>query len=259
MTVDTLPPKPRRFAWIWILFGGLVIALMVADLDINLKTLLWAYQDILEYFSRYSRPDFSEWRHYTVLMVQTVTIAYWGTILAFIIGFILAPFASLALTPGPLAYNVSREILNLLRAIPDLMLALIFVSSIGLGPLPGILALGLHTGGFLGKFFSESLDRVPAGRYDAIAAVGARFAQRVMFAGWPSIMRETAGYTLYIFDRNVRMSSVLGLVGAGGIGLELHDTLRLFNYNQAAALILMLMATIFSIDTLSSVLRGKLK
>ena len=259
MTVDILPTKPRSFAWIWTLFSGLVIALIVADLDINLKTLLWAYQDILEYFSRYSRPDFSEWQRYAVLMVQTITIAYWGTVLAFVIGFILAPFASIALTPGPLAYNASREILNLLRAIPDLMLALIFVSSIGLGPLPGILALGLHTGGFLGKFFSESLDRVPAGRYDAIAAVGACFVQRVMFAGWPSIMRETAGYTLYIFDRNVRMSSVLGLVGAGGIGLELHDTLRLFNYNQAAALILLLMVTIFSIDSLSSLLREKVK
>lgn len=254
-----LPPKPKNFNWIWALFSGLLIALIVADLDINLETVLWAYQDIFEYFSRYSRPDFSEWRHYAVLMVQTVTIAYWGTALAFIIGFTLAPFASIALTPGPFVYNVAREILNLLRAIPDLMLALIFVSSIGLGPLPGILALGLHTGGFLGKFFSESLDRVSAGRYDAIAAVGAGFLQGVMFAGWPSILRETAGYTLYIFDRNVRMSSVLGLVGAGGIGLELHDALRLFNYGQAAALILMLMVTLFSIDILSSFLREKLK
>ncbi len=259
MCATLLPPKPRRLDWIWFCCIGLVLALIIKDLELDMKTLLWAYQDIIEYFSRYSHPDFTEWRHYSALMLQTITIAFWGTVLAFSIGFALAPFASIALTPGPLAYHGARETLNLLRAIPDLMLALIFVSSIGLGPLPGILALGLHTGGFLGKFFSENLDRVPAGRYDAIAAVGACFAQRVMFAGWPSIMRETAGYTLYIFDRNTRMASVLGLVGAGGIGLELHDTLRLFNYNQAAALIVLLMVTIFSIDYLSSFLRQKLK
>jgi phosphonate transport system permease protein len=254
-----LPPKPRNFKWLWLLFAALLIALIIVDLDINPTTVIWAYEDIREYFSRYSHPDFSGWQHYAALMFQTVVIAYWGTALAFGIGFVLAPFASRALTPGPLAYNAARETLNLLRAIPDLMLALIFVSSLGLGPLPGILALGLHTGGFLGKFFSESMDRVAPGRYDAIAAVGAGFAQRVMFVGWPSIRRETAGYTLYIFDRNVRMSAVLGLVGAGGIGMELQTALRLFNYDQAAVLILLLMVTIFSIDTLSGFLREKLR
>ncbi len=259
MTSDTLPPKPKRFLWIWLLFAALVLILIARNLEINFTTLIWGYQDIIEYFSRYGRPDFSEWRHYSALMLQTIAIAFWGTVLAFAIGFALAPFASLALTPGKISHQTARETLNFLRAVPDLMLALIFVSSIGLGPLPGILALGFHTGGFLGKFFSESLDRVPHGKYDAIAAVGANFPQRVMFAGWPSVMRETAGYTLYIFDRNVRMSSVLGLVGAGGIGLELHDTLRLFNYNQATALILFLIGTIFSIDYLSTFVRSKLK
>ena len=259
MTSDTLPPRPKRFFWIWLLFAALVLILIARNLEINFTTLVWGYQDIIEYFSRYGRPDFSGWSHYSALMLQTIAIAFWGTVMAFAIGFALAPFASFALTPGKVSYQTARETLNFLRAVPDLMLALIFVSSIGLGPLPGILALGFHTGGFLGKFFSESLDRVPPGKYDAIAAVGANFPQRVMFAGWPSVMRETAGYTLYIFDRNVRMSSVLGLVGAGGIGLELHVTLRLFNYGQAAALILFLIGTIFSIDYLSTFMRSKLK
>ena len=80
----------------------------------------------------------------------------------------------------------------------------------------------------------------------------------VMYAGWPSILREALGYVLYIFDRNVRMAAVLGLVGAGGIGLALHDTLRLFNYDQAAALILIILLTILVIDYLSAWLRKKL-
>ncbi len=259
MNPGELPPRPKRFFGIWLLFAALMLILIARDLELNFTTLVWGCQDIIEYFSRYGRPDFSEWRYYSALMLQTIAIAFWGTILAFVIGFALAPFASFSLAPGKVSYQMARETLNFLRSMPDLLLALIFVSSIGLGPLPGIMALGLHTGGFLGKFFSESLDRVPPGKYDAIAAVGANFPQIVMFAGWPSIMRETTGYTLYIFDRNVRMSSVLGLVGAGGIGLELHNTLRLFNYNQAAALILLLIGTIFSIDYLSTFLRSKLK
>jgi len=127
-----------------------------------------------------------------------------------------------------------------------------------MGPLPGALALGIHTAGFLGKFFSESLERVDGGVYEAVSATGASRLQVVMYAGWPSILREALGYTLYIFDRNVRMAAVLGLVGAGGIGLALHDTLRMFNYNESAALIIVILVTILIIDYLSTWLRGKL-
>jgi phosphonate transport system permease protein len=124
--------------------------------------------------------------------------------------------------------------------------------------MPGALAIGVHTAGFLGKFFAESLERVDPGVYEALAATGAGRMQVVMCAGWPSIQREALGYVLYIFDRNVRAASVLGLVGAGGIGLALHDTLRLFNYGESAALILLLLVTILVIDNLSTWLRRKI-
>ncbi|MDO8777801.1 MAG: ABC transporter permease subunit [Burkholderiaceae bacterium] len=143
-------------------------------------------------------------------------------------------------------------------AMPDLLLALIFVTALGLGPLPGALALGVHTAGFLGKFFAESLERVDKGVCEGVASTGANFAQMVMYAGWPSILREALGNVLYILDRNVRMASVLGLVGAGGIGLALHDTLRLFEYGQSAALILVILATILLIDYASAWLRKRL-
>jgi phosphonate transport system permease protein len=191
-------------------------------------------------------------------MMQTIATALWGTLVALVFAFLLAPFAARNLTPNKATYRLAREVLNFLRAMPDLLLALIFVAALGLGPLPGALALGVHTAGFLGKFFAESLERVDKGVIEAVQATGASRSQVVMYAGWPSILREAIGYTLYIMDRNVRMASVLGLVGAGGIGLALHDTLRLFKYGESAALIVVILTVILAFDYFSTWMRGKL-
>jgi phosphonate transport system permease protein len=132
-------------------------------------------------------------------------------------------------------------------------------AGLGLGPQAGALALGIHTAGFLGKFFAESLERVDKGSYEALDAVGAGFSQKLMYAGWPSILREMSGYTLYILDRNIRTAAVLGLVGAGGIGIALYDTLRMFNYSQSAALLIVLVITIMLLDRMSNFIRSKLQ
>jgi len=258
-TLPPLPPKPRNLFPVWL---ALLLALMyviVWDLEISFETLLYGLEDMAEYFGRYGSPDFSNLSRYLELMGQTLATALWGTVFALLVAFFLAPLAARNLAPHPWLYRLAREVLNFMRALPDLMLALIFVAALGLGPMPGALALGVHTAGFLGKFFAESLERVDKGTYEGVAATGANFPQLVMYAGWPSILREAAGYTLYIMDRNVRMASVLGLVGAGGIGLALHDTLRLFDYGQSAALILVIMVTIVVIDHLSAWIREKLQ
>jgi phosphonate transport system permease protein len=253
-----LPKKPFNPTSVWLSAWLVILWLIIFDLDLSFESLLYGMNDIVEYFSRYSTPDFSELPRYIKLLQQTLATALWGSALALVVAVMLAPFAARNLSPNPLAYRIAREILNFLRAMPDLLLALIFVAALGLGPLPGALALGVHTAGFLGKFFSESLERVDAGVYEAVAATGASRVQVVMYAGWSSIQREALGYILFIFDRNVRMAAVLGMVGAGGIGLALLDTLRLFNYNESAALIIVLLLTILTIDYLSTWLRGKL-
>lgn len=252
-----LPPKP--FNWLPLSFGLLLLITVsaIVYLQLSLLDLLWGLEDIIEYLSRYTTPDFSEVGRYLGLMGVTVAIALWGTVLSLTMSFILAPLATKNLSPHPLVYQATRELLNFLRTMPDLVLALIFVSALGLGPLPGLLALGLHTTGFLGKFFAESMERVEAGVYEGVAATGASLLQIVMYAAWPSIIQEAIGYTLYIFDRNVRVATVLGLVGAGGIGVELSAKLRLFEYNQSASLILIIIFTIIAIDYLSTWLRRK--
>lgn len=254
-----LPRKPFNPAPVWLSAWLAVLWLIVIDLDLSFETLAYGVEDMAEYFSRYGSPDFSNLSRYLELMAQTIATAVWGTAFALVVAFVLAPLAARNLTTGPGMYRAARELLNFMRAMPDLLLALIFVAAMGLGPLPGALALGVHTAGFLGKFFAESLERVDGGVIEAVQTAGASRTQVVMYAGWPSILREALGYTLYIMDRNVRMAAVLGLVGAGGIGLALHDTLRLFQYEESAALIAVILTVLLAFDYFSTWLRGKLK
>jgi phosphonate transport system permease protein len=254
----SLPPKPRNPLPVWITLVSVVLWLIVWDLDISFKTLAYGVDDMVEYFSRYGSPDFTYLSRYLHLMGVTLATAFWGTMFALLVAFCLAPFAARNFSPNKLSYRFARETLNFVRAMPDMLLAMIFVTTLGLGPMPGALALGVHTAGFLGKFFSESLERIEQGVYEGVAATGANFPQMVMYAGWPSILRESLGYILYILDRNVRMAAVLGMVGAGGIGLALVDTLHLFKYGESAALILVILSTILIIDYASAWLRKRL-
>ncbi|MPZ36259.1 MAG: phosphonate ABC transporter, permease protein PhnE [Rhodospirillales bacterium] len=260
MNVDfqPLPRKPANFIPIWLCAVCAILYAMSWHLSLSFGDLVSGIGDTGDYISQFFHPDFSLGHKYVWLMIETVCTALWGTAIACIVALVLSPLAASTLTPHPLIYRATREVLNFMRAMPDMLLALMLVSAIGLGPLPGAFALGIHTAGFLGKFYSELLERVPRGRYEALAATGAGFVQTTMIAGYPSILREMAGYTFYIFDRNIRMASVLGLVGAGGIGLELESTLGFFLYNKASAIIIIIFATLFVVDALSSTIRRRL-
>jgi len=257
-TLPKLPPRPKNWIPLWVSLAAIAFGTMSWHLGLSFPSVVMGLGSIAEYLSRYLNPDFSDWQKYLILMVQTLAIALWGTVFAFVTSFVLAPLGAKNLSPHPAVYRSVRELFNFMRAMPDLMLALIFVSAIGLGPLPGLLALAVHTSGFLGKFFAESMERVAPGIYEGVRSTGANFPQVVMLAAVPSILPEMAGYTLYIFDRNVRMASVLGLVGAGGIGLALHDNLRLFRYNESSALILIMLGGIVAIDYLSAWIRRRI-
>ena len=155
-------------------------------------------------------------------------------------------------------YNVMKEITNFLRAMPELMFALIFIVAVGLGPFAGVLALGFHTAGFLGKFYAEAIEDINPGPVEAIDAVGSSFFQKIRYGVWTQIMPLVNNYNLYILDRNIRGSTIMGIVGAGGIGFELVMSMKLFEYRQTAALILVIMITILGFDWLSAYLRGKI-
>ena len=167
-----LPPRPRSWLPLWMAVAGALFYGICVDLDLSFDVVAYGFQDMAEYLGRYTAPNFSRLPQYLSLMSQTLATAVWGTMLAVIVGGLLAPLAARNFVSHPALYRASREMLNLMRALPDLLLALIFVAALGLGPLPGVLALGIHTAGFLGKFCAESMERVDPGVKEAVAATG---------------------------------------------------------------------------------------
>jgi phosphonate transport system permease protein len=258
-SVHGLARRPVNVKPFWA--AGILFAFLLVShhLGLDPRELVAGLGSIGDFLRRFTSPNFEDIGRYGRLMVVTLSTALWGTFIALVFASILAPLAASPLTPNRAVYRCAREVLNLFRAIPDLLLAIIFVAALGLGPMPGALALGLHTGGFAGRILADCLERVPPGVYEALKSTGASRLTVAVWGGWPSILQEAAGYGIYVFDRNVRAASMLGLVGAGGIGAALLDTIRLFEYEHASALVIVMAGTIVAIDAGSAWLRGKLQ
>jgi phosphonate transport system permease protein len=187
--------------------------------------------------------------------LETVQMALAGTFMALVVAFPVGFLAARNTTPHPLVYRGVRTVLNLLRTIPDLALGLLFVAAVGLGAFAGTLALAIHTATVLGKLLSESVENIDEGIVEAIRATGAGYTQIVSFAVLPQILPDLISFTLYRLETNIRAASVLGLIGAGGIGYLMNTSFRTFQYQEAAAIVLVLIALVMLVDYLSSRLR----
>jgi phosphonate transport system permease protein len=154
-------------------------------------------------------------------------------------------------------YHLARAILNVLRAIPDLIMGIVFVAAVGFGALPGVLALGLHSVGMVAKFFAEAIERASPAPIEAARAVGAKPVQVIIYGVLPQVLSQLADVSIYRWEYNFRASTVLGLVGAGGIGFELIAALRTLEYRQVAAIMVVILATVTIVDAISGWLRGK--
>jgi phosphonate transport system permease protein len=188
--------------------------------------------------------------------LETVQMALAGTFLALIVAFPVGFLAARNTTPHPAIYYSIRTVLNFLRTIPDLALGLLFVAAVGLGAFAGTLALAIHTATVLGKLLSESVENIDEGVVEAIRATGAGYAQILSFAVLPQILPDLISFTLYRLETNIRAASVLGLIGAGGIGYLMSTSFRTFQYQEAAAIVIVLIALVVLVDTLSSRLRS---
>ena len=188
--------------------------------------------------------------------LETVQMALAGTFLALLVAFPVGFLAARNTTPHPLVYHAVRTVLNFLRTIPDLALGLLFVAAVGLGAFAGTLALAIHTATVLGKLLSESVENIDEGVVEAIRATGAGYAQILSFAVLPQILPDLISFTLYRLETNIRAASVLGLIGAGGIGYLMNTSFRTFQYQEAAAIVLVLIVLVVLVDYLSSRLRN---
>ncbi len=187
--------------------------------------------------------------------IETIQMALAGTFLALLVAFPLGFLAARNTTPHPIIYHGIRLILNFLRTIPDLALGLLFVAAVGLGAFAGTLALFVHTSTVLGKLLSESVENIDEGVVEAIRATGAGYTQIVAFAVLPQVLPDLISLTLYRLETNIRAAAVLGLIGAGGIGYLMNTSFRTFQYQEAAAIVLVLIVLVMVVDYTSYRLR----
>jgi phosphonate transport system permease protein len=204
-------------------------------------------------------PDFSNLKKLIYSMLETIEIAFLGTFIAIALSIPVGLFSAKNLAPNYAVFLVARTITIFFRAIPEFIIAMILVIAIGFGAMPGVLALGIHTMGFLAKFYAEDIEHINKGPIEALKASGASKGQIISFAVIPQIIPSFIANNLYILDRNIRMATMLGIVGAGGIGYELQSSFRMFEYQKVSAIIIIIFITIFIIDHLSSFIRSKVK
>ena len=245
--------------------GLLLAALLLAVLwsfqflDLDFANLVSAdgLSQMADYASGFLSPDFSA-PHLNAIgrgALETLAMSALGTLLAALLGLALALPASGRY--GVLALQASRLLLNALRAIPELVWAALMVLAAGLGPNAGTLALALHTAGVLGRLFAEALENTPAEPADAVRLAGGGRVAAFCYGTLPGVWPQLVAYTLYRWENNIRMASVLGFVGAGGLGQMLYISLSLFQEAQAATVILAMLLLVLGVDALSSWVRQR--
>jgi len=243
---------------------GLAVALAAAALSfsgrylgLSLSELVKGIPWIVDLVSRMFPPNWAFLRQLLRPVLETIQVAVWGTLLAVVLALPLCFLGARNLAPRWL-FHATRQLFNAARGINELIFALIFVAAVGLGPFAGVLALSLHGAGMLGKFFAEAVEESDPGPVEALRATGASSVQVVVFGVLPQVVPSWIAATLYRLEVNLRAATVLGMVGAGGIGFELYSSLKLFQYQDTATCVLVILAMVMGADYLSSRLRARI-
>ncbi|MCL1484363.1 phosphonate ABC transporter, permease protein PhnE [Marinobacter sp. M3C] len=204
-------------------------------------------------------PDFNNVMDWVSPLIDTLAMSIAGTAIAVTASIPLAFLAARNTSPNPVVFHVTRTILNALRSVPELIMGIIFVAAVGFGALPGVLALGLHSIGMVGKFFAEAIEHVDEAPVEAANAAGATRLQVLYHAVLPQVLPQFADVSIYRWEYNFRASTVMGMVGAGGIGFELMGSLRIMQYQEVSAILIVILLMVTLVDSLSGHLRKKFK
>jgi phosphonate transport system permease protein len=234
---------------VWYLSWGALLALLVGSWKgADMRPLdLWRDSgNMAIYASEFFPPNFSDWRIYVSEMVITLQIALWGTALAVVTAVPLALLASANIVPW-WVYQPVRRLLDSFRAINEMVFAMLFVVAVGLGPFAGVLALWIHTSGTLAKLFSEAVEAIDPQPVEGIRSTGAGALHEIVYGVIPQVMPLWISYTLYRFEANVRSASVVGMVGAGGIGVVLWEIIRGFQYAETCAVMIIIVLSVMTL------------
>ncbi|MEQ8346350.1 MAG: phosphonate ABC transporter, permease protein PhnE [Sneathiellaceae bacterium] len=212
--------------------------------------------NMADYASGFLEPNFRHLDYYIEEMVLTVQIAVWGSVLSVIAAVPFGILSSSNMAPAWVVQPV-RRLMDAFRAINELVFAVLFVVAVGLGPFAGVMALFIHTTGVLAKLFSEAVEAIDPRPVEGIRTTGATRIQEVVYGVIPQVMPLWISYALYRFESNVRSATVLGLVGAGGIGQVMFESIRSFQYSESATILLVVIVTVSLIDLVSQYLRKR--
>jgi phosphonate transport system permease protein len=243
-----------------IVWGGLIVLLLVSFEPVQMRRagLLFTHtSNMQEFLQDFLHPDFGQWRTYVSMMWLTIQIALWGTVLAVLIAVPLAFLAARNVVPVWVQFPV-RRLLDLLRAVPDLVIGTVFLVAVGPGPFTGVLAIAVNTGGVLGKLFSEAIEQIERGPIEGVRATGAAPLHELAWGVMPQVAPLWTSYGLYRFEAAARSATVLGIIGAGGIGQTLLDSINGFMYRETGAIVVVVVVAVTCIDVLSQIIRSRL-
>jgi len=255
-----------------LVLGTLAVLAVAASrfAEVDIAHLLHHLSGLTSYFGRilpklrsdHLTGDIADWYWNALgwlkLLFDTVLIAYLATFTAATAAGAMAFLAAANVAPSGILRWCVKRLFEFCRTVPDLVFALIFVSAFGLGPLAGILAIGIHSFGALGKLFTEVAENIEMNPVEAVRSTGGRFADIVRFGALPQVLPNFASYALLRFEINVRASSIVGFVGAGGIGQDLFVAIRKFYYTDVSAILLMIIVTVSLIDLITERIRHRL-
>jgi phosphonate transport system permease protein len=248
------------------------VALALASIgaEVNLRTFFVHFGNFASYFDRILTledgarvwTDIGEWlwgwRKWSLLLGETILISYVGTLSGAVLGFVLSFLVAENTAPAFWLRVATKRLMEFARGVPGIVFALIFVIAFGLGPLAGVLAIAVHCAGALGKQFAETVENIDMNPVEGVRSTGASWFSCMRFAVLPQVVAGYASYALLRFEINVREASVMGFVGAGGIGQELVVAIRKFYYSDVSAILLMIVLTVFVIDIGTGWIRGRL-
>jgi phosphonate transport system permease protein len=242
------------------IWGGLALLLIAgargAEIG-KIGELFAGGQNMRQLGVEFVRPNFTEYALYIKDMWLTIQMALWGTAMALLIAVPLGLAGARNMTPAWVQQPV-RRLLDVLRSVPDLVIGAIFVVAVGLGPFAGVMALAINTGGVLGKLFSEAVEAIDKAPVEGVRATGAAPLHEIVWGVLPQVAPLWTSYALYRFESNARSATVLSLIGAGGIGQPLFDSINSFAFDQTSAIVIVIVVAVSGIDLLSQAIRTRL-
>ena len=271
MSDATIPAPPKRsasaLAFDTALWGGVILLLIISFKPAEIDKFPQLFTDTERtgnfaklFFKPFTDPALflsMDWGLFIGKMWQTIQMALWGTALAIIVAIPLGLLGARNIAPVWIQQPV-RRLLDLIRSIPDLVVALIFITAVGLGPFAGVMSIMFNTGGVLAKLFAEAVESIDKGPVEGVRATGAVKLQEIVWGVIPQVAPLWTSYALYRFESSARAATVLGIIGAGGIGQILFDSINAFQFDQTGCIVLVIVVAVSIIDLLSQVIRTRL-